>query len=98
MDHDLAGLERSLDALQASVERSNRQKEQWASQIFAILRGSVGHAEQRLAHITDMHTRASDNPDSCVECGCPWPCPTRIWASADRDAQYDCGPDGEEAT
>jgi hypothetical protein len=57
-------------------------------------------AAQRLARIAQAHVKyvgpAGLTSGLCVECELPWPCPTYVWATEDRDACATWHPDDEE--
>lgn len=54
----------------------------------------LANAPGRLSRIAEAHVKevisGGLTSGLCVECRCPWPCPTYAWASSERDPVRDC--------
>jgi hypothetical protein len=77
--------------------------EQAADLVIAALdRYDTWASGQRLARIAETHSKhvggGGLTNGLCTECGHPHPCPTRIWASTDRDPLATWDPADDEAT
>jgi hypothetical protein len=62
---------------------------------------AAGKAAARLSRIAEAHSKhAGDGgltDGLCIECGLPDPCPTRTWATTDRDTLATWDPADDEA-